>query len=245
VAKLVRLVFSTIKFLSVIFLSSFFVLISNYYYQLQSYVLSLYDELNIVVFFKDNVKDINVLADEIKNVETVSIKELVDSSQSYLKALEKNPFLKDISTSDNMESIGSYAVILPQEVFDENYLLKIRNGIEAINGVDEVVFDSYSFNQYKKLKNLLILCEKTFFSILIAFGILFIFKVIFSVFLQKVSLKKIAQKFCFYFMAASIGFFVVWMLSMFSHCDLSMDKSLILLVIPFTTVFGLIFDNHL
>jgi cell division transport system permease protein len=208
----------------------------------QSYVSFLYDDLNIIVFFKNDVKDINSLAEKIKTVETLSIKELVDSTQSYLKALEKNPFLKDISTS---ESIGSYAVILPQEVFDENYLLKIRNGIEAIDGVDEVVFDSYSFNQYRKLKNLLILCQKTFISFFIVFGALFILKVIFAVFLQEVNFKKIVQKFCFYFMAASIGFFVVWMLSIFFQCNLSMDKSLILLVIPFTAVFGLIFDNHL
>ncbi|MDR1417737.1 MAG: hypothetical protein LBI80_01025 [Endomicrobium sp.] len=240
-----KVVFNTIKFLSVIFLSSFFVLISNYYYQVQSYVSSLYDDLNIVVFFKDSVKDINALAEKIKNVEILYIKELVDSTQSYLKALEKNPFLKDISTSDTIESIGSYAVVLPQEVFDEKYLLKIRNDIEAIDGVDEIVFDSYSFNQYKKLKNLLILCEKTFFFIFFVFGILAVVKVISSIFLQEVSLKKIVQKFCSYFMAASIGFFIVWMLSIFFQYDLSIDKSLILYMIPFAAIFGLIFDNHL
>ena len=101
-----KIISDTIKFLSIIFLSSFFILILNYYYQVESYVSSLYDELNIVVFFKNEVKDINVIAEEIAKKETLFVKEIVDSSQSYLKALERNPFLKDISSPDDVESIG-------------------------------------------------------------------------------------------------------------------------------------------
>jgi cell division protein FtsX len=228
------------------FFSSFFVLILNYYYQVQSYVYSLYDELNITVFFKNDVKDIKVLADEITKIEMLHIKELVDSSQSYLRALEKNPFLNDISSlDDNIDSIGGYAVVLPKEIFDENYFLKIRDGIESINGVDEVVFDTNSFKQYRKLKNLLMSCQKTFFSLFIIVGGLIVFKIIFAIFLQESPIKKLVGKFCFYFMAASIGFFIIWILSIYIQCDLSIDKPLISLVIPFATIFGLVVDNKL
>ncbi|MDR0617775.1 MAG: hypothetical protein LBG23_03305 [Endomicrobium sp.] len=240
-----KIISDTIKFLSIIFLSSFFILILNYYYQVESYVSSLYDELNIVVFFKNEVKDINVIAEEIAKKETLFVKEIVDSSQSYLKALERNPFLKDISSPDDVESIGSYAIVLPKETFDENYLLEVRNHVEAINGVDEIVFDAYSFSQYRKLKNLLMLCQKTFFYFLIVVGVLFIFKIIFTVFVQESAIKKIVQKFCFYFMATSLGFFIIWMLSIFVQYDLSINKPRVLLVIPFVTIFGLIFDNKL
>ncbi|MDR2395277.1 MAG: hypothetical protein LBD57_01500 [Endomicrobium sp.] len=234
-----------IKFLSVMFFSSFFVLFLNYYYQVQSYVCSVYDDLNIVVFLKNDVKDIKAICEEITKEDELYIKELVDSSQSYLKALEKNPFLKDISTFEDIGSIGSYAVVLPKEIFDEKYLLKIRNGIEAINGVDEVVFDTYSFNQYRKLKSLLISCQKTFFYLFVIFGSLIVFKFIFAVFLQGFFIKKLIRKLCFYFMAASVGFFVIWMFSIFVQCDLSINKPLISLVIPFVTIIGLVFDNKL
>lgn len=239
------MVYNIIKFLNVMFFSSFFVLILNYYYQVQSYVYSLYDELNIIVFFKNDIKDIKIVADEITKIEILHIKELVDSSQSYLKALERNPFLKDISTLDDIESIGSYAVILPKEIFDENYLLKIRDGIESISGVDEVVFDTYFFNQYRKLKSLLVSCQKTFFSLFIIVGGLIVFKIIFAIFLQEFSIKKNIRKFCFYFMAASIGFLIIWILSIFIQSDLSINKPLISLVIPFVTIFGLVLDNKL
>jgi cell division transport system permease protein len=240
-----KIIADTIRFLSIIFLSSFFILILNYYYQVESYVSSLYDELNIVVFFKNDIKDINVISDEIAKKETLFVKEIVDSSQSYLKAVERNPFLKDISTIDDVESIGSYAIVLPKETFDENYLLEVRNNIEAIDGVDEIVFDAYSFNQYRKLKNLLMLCQKTFFYFFIVVGVLVVFKIIFTIFVQESAIKKIVRKFCFYFMATSLGFFIIWMLSIFVQYDLSVNKPLILFVIPFVTVFGLIFDNKL
>ncbi|MDR2066938.1 MAG: hypothetical protein LBP57_03770 [Endomicrobium sp.] len=240
-----KIIADTIRFLSIIFLSSFFILILNYYYQVESYVSSLYDELNIVVFFKNDIKDINVITDEIAKKETLFVKEVVDSSQAYLKALERNPFLKDISTLDDVEFIGSYAIVLPKATFDENYLLEVRKNIEAIDGVDEIVFDAYSFNQYRKLKNLLMLCQKTFFYFFIVVGVLVVFKIIFTIFVQESAIKKLVRKFCFYFMATSLGFFIIWMLSIFVQYDLSVNKPLILFVIPFVTVFGLIFDNKL
>jgi cell division transport system permease protein len=223
-------------------LCAFCILVSGHYCRLKNYAKTLSENLNIVVFFEKNSTDDAVIREEIETTGLVSVKEYVNVAEAYSKAVEKNPFLKDISVPDAAKSVQSYVLVAPRSIPNKNFLSEMRSVLERISGVDEIVLDTSVFKHYAEIENLLSFYRKIFFIFAIFILILFVFKCTLFVLEQELDVRKIAANIFLYLLSSSTGFLILWTVCICSRHPLLFDKIAIFSIIPFTAVLGIILD---
>jgi cell division transport system permease protein len=231
-----------LKFVAVASLCAFCILASGHYYRLKNYAKTLSENLNIVVFFDKNSADDAVIRGEIEATGLVSVKEYVNAAEAYSKAVEKNPFLKDISVPDAAKSVQSYVLVTPRSIPYESFLSDMRSVLERISGIDEIVFDTPVFKHYAEIENLLSFYRKIFFVFAVVVFILFVFKCVFFVLERELDARKLVANIFPYLLSSSIGFLILWTICICVRHPLLTDKIAIFLIIPFVTVLGVILD---
>jgi cell division transport system permease protein len=240
---IVNTVFNSVKFATLALFCVFFVLIANHFCRVKDYAESLSRYLNITVFFDNNAKENGSVKEDLENTGFVSVKEYVNTSEAYSKAIERNPFLKDVSVPGDVKSIEAYAVVTPKSMPDENFLLEMRNSLEQVSNVDEVVFDISVFKQYVEVKKTLLLYHKIFFIFAVSVFVLFVLKCVFFVTREELNDKKLVKKFVAYTFASALGFLAMWSVCVFVQYPLSINDASILCIIPFTAVLGVVLDR--
>jgi cell division transport system permease protein len=232
----------SLKLVTVASLCAFCILVSGHYYQLKNYAKTLSENLNIVVFFDKNSADDAVISGEIEATGLVSVKEYVNAAEAYSKAVEKNPFLKDISVPDAAKSVQSYVLVAPKSIPYESFLSEMRSVLEKISGIDEIVFDMSVFKHYTEIENLLSFYRKIFFVFAVIIFILFIFKCIFFVLEQGLVTRKIVANIFSYLLSSAVGFLILWTVCICVRHPLLTDKIAIFSIILFISVLGVILD---
>jgi cell division transport system permease protein len=240
----VNMMSCAVKFVAVTLLCIFFIFTANHYYQIKDYAASLSRDLNIIIFFDKNAKEGKTIKNEIERIGLVSVKEYVDASEAYLKAVEKNPFLKNIAVPDDVKSIQAYAVVTSITTPDENFLSEMRKGLEGITGVDEIVFDASVFKRYVEVVNLILLYRNVSSIFILATLILFIIRCVLYIWEQKSSRIKFAKNAFTYLTAAAFGFLAIFMMCAYLKYTLSVDEHAVLLIVVFTAVIGIILDSN-
>ncbi|MDR2676539.1 MAG: hypothetical protein LBC05_00765 [Endomicrobium sp.] len=223
--------------------SMFHVLLSNHYYQVKSYVSSMSNNINVIIFFNKKFNCSESLVSKIEGTKLMLVKEYVDSEKAYLRAIKKNPFLKDVINIDNIEEIiQPYAVIVPKTTPNKKLISKIKNILSKFDAVDEVVFDELSFKHYVKIQNLSLFYIKIFkiFSIIIA--ILFILKCIFFVIEKSKSIWKLTIDIFTYVLISIISFIILWSIYTYMHYHLSICPMMLTSMVFFTIVLGIILE---
>jgi cell division transport system permease protein len=231
------------KFCGIAFCCAFFILIVNHYCQLKDYVLSLSKNLDVIVFFNNNEKEDVAIKSQLEMSNLVSVKEYVDAAAAYSKAIEKNPFLKNISVPDDAKAIQAYAVVAPNSTPDENFLLEMRSNLEAIADVDEIVFDISLFKQYVDIKNLILFYQKLFFIFATAICVLLIFKCISYVMSEESRCKILFKNIFSSLMASGFGFLAAWTICLYTQYSLCIADKTILLIVSFAAMIGIILDS--
>ncbi|GHT44846.1 hypothetical protein AGMMS49936_01030 [Endomicrobiia bacterium] len=241
--NIVDTIFNSVKFVVLAMLCVFFVLIANHFCRIKDYAESLSKNLNIIVFFDDNAKKDGSLKEDLENTGFVWLKEYVDKSKAYSKAIEKNPFLKDVSVPNDAKSIEAYAVVTPKSMPDEKFLLEMKNSLVQISNVDEVVFDASVFKQYVEVKKTSLLYNKIFFIFAALVFVLFVLECMFFVVSEELDNKKLVKKLVAYILATALGFLVIWVVCAFAQYPSSINKISILCIIPFTAILGVVSDR--
>jgi len=229
-----------VKFLTVALLCFFCVLIANYYYYVKNYTATLYKNLNIIIFLDESFKEDTI--EKIKSTDLVFVREYINASEAYSKAIEKNPFLKDILVPNDARSIQAYVIAAPKFMPEKNSLLNMKKTLERISGVDEIVFDMSAFERYVEAKNLISLFRKIFFIFEIIIFSLFIFRCVFFVMEHKSYTRKFVINVFSYLLCSILGFLVFWVVCTCMHYPLLIDEITALLIIPFVAALGIVLD---
>jgi cell division transport system permease protein len=237
------LVFNLIKFAVLVMFCVIFVLIANHFCTIKDYAKSLSKNLNVIVFFDNNAKEEKSLKEDLENTGFVLLKEYVDKSKAYSKAIEANPFLKNVSVPNDAKSIEAYAVVIPKSIPDENFLLKMRNSLERVSNVSEVVFDASIFKQYVKFEKMLLSYHNIFFTFVVLIFVLFILKCVFFIAREELNSKKLIKKLLEYILASSLGFLATWATCVFTQYPLSIGDVSVLCAIPFSAFVGVVLDE--
>ncbi|MDR1511615.1 MAG: hypothetical protein LBS15_02435 [Endomicrobium sp.] len=243
--SVMKMVNNVVKFVSVVLLCLFCILVSRHYCQIKNYATALYKSLNIIIFFTENShgRHSDVLK-EIKSTNLVFIKEYVDANGAYLKSIKKNPFLKDISIlSDTESSIQAYAIATSRFIPKKNLMLNMKKILEKISGVDEVIFDMSIFEQYAKTKNLLSVYKKIFLVFEVVVFILFILKCIFLIIECKLNIKKLITNVFLYLSYSVFAFIVFWIVCNYMYCPILInDIATVLSIVIFVAALGIILN---
>jgi len=235
--------FYTIRLSVIAILCACCALILNHFYQVKRYSIELSKELNIFVFFNKDFEDKSYIYRLIQATGVVVVREYVDAQNAYLKAVEKNSFLKDIFVPGIPKSIQAYAIVSPKYIPNEQFLSCIRNKLEKIHDVDEVVFNVEIFKHYIKIGNLLLFYRKIFVIFLILILILAIYKCIFFITAHSYNVKKIMTKIFLYVVSSMCGFLVLWTVCICMHYPLLVDYGVVLLLItPFVASIGVLLE---
>jgi cell division transport system permease protein len=232
----------SLKLVAVASLCAFCILVSGHYYRIKNYAKTLSENLNIVVFFDKNSADDAVIRREIEATGLLSVKEYVNAAEAYSKAIEKNPFLKDISVPDAAKSVQSYVLLTPKTILCENFLSEMRSFLERISGIDEIVFDMPAFKHYTEVENLLSFFRKIFFIFAVIVFIFFVFKCIFFVLEQELDTRKIVANIFPYLVSSAAGFLILWSVCVCARYPLLTDKIAIFSIISFIAILGVILD---
>lgn len=234
---------NVVKLCGIAFCCAFFIFGANHYCQLKEYASSLSKNLDVIVFFNNDEKKDVAIKSKLEMSNLVSVKEYVGASAAYSKAVEKNPFLKNISVPDSVKTIQAYAIVGPNSMPDENFLLRMRSSLGAIADVDEIVFDISLFKQYVDIKNLISFYQKLFFIFATAICVLLIFKCISCVMSEKSRCKILFKNVFSSLMASAFGFLAVWAGCLYTQYSLCVDNKAILLIVSFTAMIGVILDS--
>jgi hypothetical protein len=224
------------------FLGAFFVFIVNHYYQIKDYANTLYEGLNIFVFFDKNLKDEDKILEILNSESSVFVKEYVNAAEAYKKTVEKNPLLSNISLPNGSKFLQAYAVVKPKSIPDNDFLIKIRNTIEGIAGVDEIVFNVSDFLHYAKIQKQLLLYKKIFFIIISVFFVFLVLKFV-LVYIAGLDMLKKAKKFFLYLLSTILGFLLFWTVCKYINYSLLISEAAVLLIIPFTCALGIMVDR--
>ncbi|MDR2436765.1 MAG: hypothetical protein LBD17_01655 [Endomicrobium sp.] len=242
--KIARITSQSLKLVTLASLGILFAFIVNHYYQIKNYAETLSEELNVFVFFDKNLED----EDEKKILEAInsqallSIKEYVNSIEAYKKTVEKNPLLNNLSLPNDSKSMQAYAIAKPESIPDDNFLLEMRSILEGINGIDEIVFDTSNFLHYAKIQKHLLVYKKVFFVIILVFFTFLVLKFVLA-YIAGADMLKSMKRFFLYFLTSSLGFLLFWILCTRMHYSLLISETAIMILIPFTSVVGVMFDK--
>jgi cell division protein FtsX len=224
----------------------FFTIIANNYYQIKNYASALSEELKIFVFFDKNLNanECEKTLKSIDSTESILIKEYVNADEAYRRVVKQNPFLGRVCLSDNSKSVQSYAIAKLQSIPDSsNFLCGIKNALDSIRGVEEVVFDTLSFLHYAKIQKQLSLYEKSFFIVVLSFLIILIFKFLLAYIAGANMLHK-GLMFLMCILSSSIGFLLFFvMCKYYWHCSLLVPPKILTALIFFSSVIGIVFDK--
>ncbi|MDR0398853.1 MAG: hypothetical protein LBH33_03535 [Endomicrobium sp.] len=240
--KIARTISELLKLSTLAFLGVLFVFIVNHYYQIKDYANTLSEGLNIFVFFDKNSKDEDKILEILNSESSVFVKEYVNVAEAYNKTVEKNPLLSNISLPNDSKFLQAYAVVKPKSIPDNDFLIKIRNTIEEITGVDEIIFDASDFLHYAKIQKQLLLYEKAFFIIISVFFVLLVLKFV-LVYIACSDMLKKAKRFFLYLLSTGLGFLLFWTVCKYINYSLLISETAVLLIIPFTCALGIMFDR--
>ncbi|MDR0956277.1 MAG: hypothetical protein LBL77_00135 [Endomicrobium sp.] len=235
--------FNLIKFLILSVTCVFFVLIVNHFYQIKNYLLTLSNNLDVIVFFNKDLSDYEKIKKEIESTSLLSFKKYVNASEAYSIAIEKNPFLKDISISNDIKSIQAYAIVTPKSISDESFILEMKKKVENISDVEEIVFDSSSFKHYVKTKKNELLYQKIFFVFGLIILIFFGLKCIFVFVKKELNGGKFIKDILLHFLVCAASSFLTWFVCVFMQYTLLIDYLGVLGVIFIATALGIVLDR--
>jgi hypothetical protein len=235
--------FNLIKFLALFFTCIFFILLINHFYQIKNYLLTLSNNLDIIIFFDKDLNDYEKIKEELESTSLVSFKKYVDAAEAYLIAIEKNPFLKDISASGDIKSIQAYAIVTPKLIPDETFIIEMEKSLENISNIEDIVFDSSSFKHYVKTKKNKLLYQKLFFLFGLVVLSLFAFKCAVVFAKKELSSRKLIEDILLYFLICVCASIVTWSICAFIQYTLLIDYVGVLCTISITTALGIILDR--
>lgn len=239
----IRAVSKVIKYLALIVFCAFCVLCIDYYYQLEDRAKTMEENLSITVFLAKNCKNSEKVSYDIESLNYVNIKEYVSSEESYLRAVEKNPFLKDISVPGDKDSFQAYYKVFPKHLPTNDNLVIIAKAVEGITDVDEVVFDYNAFARYLEAKNVTIFYKNVAMFFGVAILILFFFKSLFFILETPGNWKKLITNIFAYIIAASLGFIAAWSVCLYLQYPLLVNEMAAFFIIPFTVICAIIFKD--
>jgi cell division transport system permease protein len=238
-----KAMFNWVKFAALIMLCVIFILVANHFCKIKDYAKLLSKDLNVIVFFDNDVKEWQGVKESLENTGFVLLKEYADKSKAYSKAIEANPFLKDVSAPDDIKSIEAYAIVIPKSTPDENFLLKMRNSLERVPNVSEIVFDASVFGQYVKIEKMLLSYHKIFFIFVTLIFVLFALKCVFFITREELNSKKLVKKMFEYTLASSVSFLATWIVCTFFKYPLSIGDVSVLCAMPFSAIVGVLLDE--
>ncbi len=233
----------TLKFLAIAVFCSLSVLIANHYYQLQEYAAELSSKFNITVFLDKSCKDDSIVCENVEALGFVSVDEYISAEEVYDKAVEKNPFLKDVSVPGEKEAFQSYMKLTPLDFPTEEFLVIAKNSIMQIEDIDEVVFDPVIFNDYVKVKNIAVLLQKTAIVFALIMLVLFIVQSILFIIEKEENTRKYITNIAAYLLMSSLGFVAVWGICVFIQYPLLLDEKAAFIIIPLSAATGIIFKD--
>ncbi|MCL2389858.1 MAG: hypothetical protein FWD54_04590 [Endomicrobia bacterium] len=239
----INVISKALKLVSLAVFCAFFILLSNYYYSLQSDADKIISGLSITVFLDKNHKDKDVIWEAVESSGLVLTKEFVSAQDAYLKTIEKHPFLKDVSVPGDKESFQAYLKVLPKGFPAQDNLLSIKNGLLKIEGIDEVVIDFTSYGEYVKIKNVIDFYFNACLIFAIIIFVFFVFKSVLFVAENESNARKLAVGFSAYLLASAAGFVILWTVCVFVQYPLSVKEGAVFYIIPFTAVCGIIFKD--
>lgn len=222
---------------------AFFLLIANHYYYLKDYAENLSNEANVIVFIDKASKDDAAVCDAIEALNLAVIDEYVHAKDVYAKAVEENPFLKDVSVQGMDSSFQSYVKISPKELPTEEFMADLRNQLYKIEYIDDVIFDAPLFKHYSQIRASLIFYEfavKVF--ALLIFAALFI-HIFISLFYRDEGLRHILYQFVYYLFASVAGFLSLWTVCLFYNYKLLVNQDAVFIIIPIAAALGIIYKD--
>ncbi|MDR0823088.1 MAG: hypothetical protein LBN20_04845 [Endomicrobium sp.] len=232
-----------IKFVVLALFSAFSVLLANHYYYLQNYALNLSSDINIVVFIDKASKDDAVICDAIEALGLVTIDEYVNSKDVYARAVEANPFLKDVVVPGSENSFQSYVKVSPKELPTEDYMADLRNELYKIDNIDDVIFDVSLFKHYAQIKASALFYQ--FASIVFAASIfvLLLFNILIGITAKEERMRNILSRFIAYMFSATAGFLIIWTVCLFYNYPLLLGQEAIFIIIPLTASLGILYKD--
>lgn len=239
--KIARITSQSLKLVTLAFLGILFAFIVNHYYQIKNYAETLSEELKIFVFFDKDSNDEEILKN-INSEAPVFVKDHVDSIEAYKKTVEKNPLLSSLSLPDDSKSMQAYAIVKPESIPDDDFLLQMRVILEGINGVDEVVFDVSDFLHYAKIQKQLLIYKKVFFVVISVFFVFLVLKFVLAYIAGSNILKEV-RRLSSYLLASSLGLLLFWILCTHMRYSLLISETTVMILISFTSIVGVMFDK--
>jgi cell division transport system permease protein len=225
-----------LKFTAAAILCAGAVLTMNMFFQEKDRAASLYADLNFHIFLNKNLSEIeNATVQNISNLDLLDIVEYVPSNEVYKRAVEKNPFLGNVSVPNVATVFQSYIVATPATILTAQALKTIEDAFYGMESVDELVFDKAAFLQFIALEEKLKFYQKAGYILAGAFAALFLIEFVIFMFAAKEKRKKFLLSFCICFIGAIAGFWLLQGLSAYINYALTVDQISALLAIPFTT----------
>ena len=232
-----------LKFIAIASVAAFCVLASNHYYQIKQYSQNLLPELNMTVFLDKNCEDGAKVCDAIGALGFVNIDEYVRAEEAYLKAVEKNPFLKDISVPGDSEVFQPYIKASPMSMPTEEFLIAARNAVAQVDDVSEVVFNPGNFKQYERAVNILSFYQRLIIVFSALMLIMLIIQSILFIFESEENTRKLVTNSIAYLVAASAGFVGMWSVCLFAQYPILIDETAAFFIIPLSAALGIIFKD--
>ncbi|MDR1928495.1 MAG: hypothetical protein LBQ07_00150 [Endomicrobium sp.] len=244
---ILKIIFDTVRFFAFVFFCSFLILVVNYFYNFNNYVVSLSKKLNIVIFFDNNFKEYKNIKEKIENNEMVFLKEYADTSSAYLKFIN-NKLTKEICIPDIEKSIQAYAIVTPKSIPNAAFLVKMKKELGKIYGVEEIVYDEDVFKEYVKIERTFFFYKKMFLIFILSIFILFVIKCVFFIFTRKVVIKNIIKNIILSIFSCCISFFLLQMFCIFTRSSsiILINNFIILFLIAiFTFMLDVILSDNL
>jgi len=232
-----------LKFAALAVFCAFSVLIANHYYYIDSYAKKLSSELDMTVFISKNCPDDAKVCGEIGALGFVAVDKYVSSQEAYFKAVEKNPFLKDISVPGDAGAFQSYVKVVPTKLPTDDYLVAARNAVAKVPDVSEVVFDPSRFKEYVQARDTLSFYQTFGLVFIIAVFVFFVVQSSLFIAAKEENARKLVTNFFAYLVAASAGFAGVWGTSVFLQYPLLIDQFAAFFLIPLTAALGIILKD--
>ncbi|MDR0978320.1 MAG: hypothetical protein LBL71_04800 [Endomicrobium sp.] len=239
-----QIISQLLKLFSLAFLSAFFIFVINHYYQVKNYAEKIYKGLNIFVFFDESSQDHTKILEKLGGINSLSVEEYANTSEAYKKTVEKNPLLNNISLPEDAKFLQPYAVVKPKKslIPDNNFLLKMKNNIKKIEGINEIVFNGDYFLHCAKIMKQLLLYEKMFLIFIIVIFTFFVLKFI-LLYTAGIDIQKIIMSLLLYLLSSFLGF-----LSFLSVCkcinyNITVSKTAVVLITLLICTLGTTFDT--
>jgi hypothetical protein len=236
-----RVISSVSRFLAVVLMSSFLALIVIHYFSLKTESDTLGEGLDMYIFFSKNVQDYAEVSREIDSLELLEVDEFVPQADAYDRAIEKNPSLASIPV-DKSTAFEAYIIARPNQIPSENYLGRLETEVYKIDGVEEMVYDREGFLAYGKILTDLSNYRLIAYILSCTFALLFIIRLIASLFASRRRFFAMLVDFAVYIVASAGGVWLLWALAQTLSISFLIDVP-VLLVIPFCAVTATVFKR--